>query len=52
MGYKARLTLLAVLRPFHNLARFHDEATTSDYGSDIVYEHNIVTGADEHGGNA
>jgi hypothetical protein len=43
---------LSVLLPFQILARFHDEATTSDYGSDIGDQFNIVTSADEHGGNA
>jgi hypothetical protein len=37
---------------FQILARFHDEATTSDYGSDIGDQFNIVASADEHGGNA
>jgi hypothetical protein len=40
---------LDVLVPFHNSARFHDEATTSDYGSDIGYKFNIASGANEHG---
>jgi hypothetical protein len=31
---------------FPNLARFHDEATTSDDGSDIGYKFNIAAGAD------
>jgi hypothetical protein len=43
---------LSVLLPFQNLARYHDEATTSDYGSDIGDQFNIVTSANEHGGNA
>jgi hypothetical protein len=42
------LIFLSVLLPFQNLARFHDEATTSDYGSDIGDQFNIVTSADEH----
>jgi hypothetical protein len=33
---------------FSNPARFHDEATTSDYGSDIGDQFNIPAGADEH----
>src|ERR1700722_3473441 len=32
----------------NHLARIHDEATTSDYGSDIGNQFNIVAGADEH----
>jgi hypothetical protein len=45
------LIFLSVLLPFQILARFHDEATTSDYGSDIGDQFNIVTSADEHRGN-
>jgi hypothetical protein len=52
MGHQAWLIFLSVLLPFQNLARFHDEATTSDYGSDIGNQFNIVTSADEHGDNA
>jgi hypothetical protein len=48
---KAWLIFLSVLLPFQILARFHDEATTSDYGSDIGDQFNIVTSADEHRGN-
>jgi hypothetical protein len=33
---------------FKHLARVHDEATTSDYGSDIGDQFNIVAGADDH----
>ena len=32
----------------NHLARVHDEATTSDYGSDTGDQFNIVAGADEH----
>ena len=35
-----------------NLARVHDEATTSDNGGDIGNQFNIVTGADDHGQKA
>jgi hypothetical protein len=38
----------AVLVPFQNLARIHDEATTSDHGSDAGNQFNIAAGADEH----
>src|SRR5580704_5698829 len=51
-GCKAGLIFLSVLLPFHILARFHDEATTSDYGGDIGDQFNIATSANEHGGNA
>jgi hypothetical protein len=51
-GGRARVIFLLVPLPFQFLARFHDEATTSDYGSDIGDQFNIVTSADEHGGNA
>jgi hypothetical protein len=33
---------------FPNLARIHDEATTSDHGSDAGNQFNIAAGADEH----
>jgi hypothetical protein len=42
----------AVLVPFQNLARFHDEATTSDDGGDTGDQFNIASGADEHGKKA
>src|SRR6266851_1384511 len=37
---------------FPNLARFHDEATTSDHGGDTGNQFNIASGADEHGKKA
>src|SRR5260370_16208806 len=51
-GFKAQLVFLVVLVPFQNLARFHDEATTSDNGGDTGNQFNIATGADEHGKKA
>ena len=42
-------TLLLSFCLFIILARFHDEATTSDYGGDIGYQFNIAPGANEHG---
>jgi hypothetical protein len=49
---QSRGSFFPVLLPFQIIARLHDEATTSDYGSDIVHQYNIVTSADEHGHNA
>jgi hypothetical protein len=40
--------VLDVLVPFQTSARFHDEATTSDYGGDIGDQFNISPGANEH----
>jgi hypothetical protein len=48
-GLKRPAPFLVVLVPFHTFARFHDEATTSDYGSDIGYQFNISPGANQHG---
>ena len=49
MGLHARTGFPAVLVPFQNLARVHDEATTSDDGGDTGDQFNIAAGADEHG---
>ncbi len=48
MGTTSPADFPAVLVPLKHLARFHDEATTSDYGGDIGHQFNIVAGADEH----
>ncbi|MBB5338861.1 hypothetical protein [Tunturiibacter gelidoferens] len=48
-GLKRPAPFLVVLTPFHTFARFHDEATTSDYGGDIGYQFNISPGANQHG---
>lgn len=45
---KVELVFLLSLCLSNHLARVHDEATTSDYGSDIGNQFNVVAGADEH----
>jgi hypothetical protein len=45
---RAELVFFLSLCLSNHLARVHDEATTSDYGSDIGDQFNIVAGADEH----
>ncbi len=51
-GSMTRPAFLLVLVLLQNLARVHDEATTSDNGGDIGNQFNIVTGADDHGQKA
>src|ERR1700736_249648 len=47
MGFTPKLIFrMSLCLPI--LARFHDEATTGDYGSDTGDQFNIVAGADEH----
>ena len=51
-GFQAQLIFLGCPYAFQNLARVHDEATTSDDGGDTGNQFNIATGADEHGKKA
>jgi hypothetical protein len=51
-GRDARTGFPAVLVPFQNLARVHDEATTSDDGGDTGNQFNIAARANDHGKKA
>ena len=51
-GHDARNGFPVVLVPFQNLARVHDEATTSDDGGDTGNQFNIAAGANDHGKKA
>src|SRR5271170_2538471 len=48
MGSTPTFGLPAVLMPSKHLARIHDEATTSDYGSDTGVQHHLAPGADQY----
>jgi hypothetical protein len=48
VGLHTRPAFLVSLCLSKNLARFHDETTTSDHVSDTGNQFNIAAGADEH----